>query len=148
MSHFQAFSPSYENISNRVSRLRYSSQNHYKTYAPSQSPPKSIALFATETQPVHYLRPTPSALNLCEETLTTGRFTGRVTKNTGLKKYNQRQIKEVMTNNKEPLQETNSAWTQSQERKARFQTEGNNFRELADVSNHNKKVVDTVKVSS
>lgn len=129
-SHFQAFSPSYENISNRMSRLRHSSQNHYKSYAPSQSPPKSIHMFALDSKPTFNHRPSPTMLNLKEETFTGGKFTGRVTKNVGLKKYNQRQIKEVMTNHtyKEAANQSSTGWTQSQERKSRLLTEGNNVR--------------------
>jgi hypothetical protein len=99
---FQTFSPAYENLSNRMSRLRHNSQNHHKSYTMSASPPKPLNLFTldTTTNIKNNRRVSPTTFNLANETITagTGKFTGRVTKNVGLKKYNQRQIKEVMNN--------------------------------------------------
>ena len=94
---FQTFTPSYENISNRINRLRHNSASHS---TPSiirnnpQSIPKNINLFTVETpiQPKRRISPTPIIFT-DDKFLDGGKTTGRVTKNVGLKKYNQRQLK-------------------------------------------------------
>ena len=104
-SSFQPFSPSYENISNRMSRLRHASHDHrslnnHATYRSPASPPKSINLLTLDTsiRTRYNHAASPTCINLKEDLPLNGKFTGRVTKNGGLKKYNQRQIKEVMNN--------------------------------------------------
>lgn len=106
-SHFQAFSPSYENMASRMSRIKHHSQNHHISYAKAISPPKPMSLLTLDTniKTRYNHRASPTSFNLREDTANItnpGKFTGRVTKNGGLKKYNQRQIKEVM-NYREPL---------------------------------------------
>jgi len=96
---FQTFNPSYENISNRITRLRHNSANNttssFSTKTHSIS--KNINPFTVETpaQSKRKVSPTPALLTE-DKYLESGKFTGRVTKNVGLKKYNQRQLKEVM----------------------------------------------------
>ena len=96
---FTTYTPSYENILTRMNRLKHNSQTHHRTQT-TVSPPMA-------TQPAHVdlsvskrynRRVSPTAFNIQEEIANTGKFTGRVTKNVGLKKYNQRQIREVMLN--------------------------------------------------
>ena len=91
---FTTFTPSYENILTRMNRLKHNSQSHNRNQT-TVSPPRA-------TQPVHVdtsvskrynRRVSPTSFNFQEEAANTGKFTGRVTKNVGLKKYNQRQIR-------------------------------------------------------
>jgi hypothetical protein len=101
-SAFQAFSPSYENISNRMSRLKHHSQNQRTCYT-SSSPPKTKNFFIIDapSKPLPAPKIIPTGASLKEDPFSNGKFTGRINKNVGLKKYNQRQLREVMTSSKE-----------------------------------------------
>lgn len=126
-SAFQTFSPSYENISNRMNRLRQHSQNQRSTYM-SSSPPKTGNFFATDSnsKPLPAPRVIPTNIALREDPFGNGKFTGRINKNVGLKKYNQRQLREVMTSNKEPnYPKTEGNGFYPSPVKARLNTEGN-----------------------
>ena len=98
---FTTFSPSYENIHARMNRLKHHSQNHHSNHlVASSSTPNIVPLHVDTSVTRRYNRKvSPTTVTFNEEsTPAPGKFTGRVTKNTGLKKYNQRQIREVMIN--------------------------------------------------
>jgi hypothetical protein len=99
---FSAFSPSYENIANRMSRLKH----HKSTQSLTQIRPNSarkldLNMFATDSfnnsgfPPRRRVSPTNIAIDAGALTSTGDKFTGRVAKNTGIKKYNQRQFREI-----------------------------------------------------
>jgi len=140
---FQAFSPAYENLSNRMSRLRHNSQQHHKSYTMSVSPPKAINLFTLDSNK-HNRRVSPSTFNLANETISsgTGKFTGRVTKNVGLKKYNQRQIKQVMNN-----RENTHVKAESSMGAIRIHTESDTPRESTGLDKWHVARVDEVKMN-
>lgn len=99
---FSAFSPSYENIANRMSRLKH----HKSTLSLTQIRPNSarkleLNMFTMDTcdssgfPPRRRLSPTNITIDAGALTSTGDKFTGRVAKNTGIKKYNQRQFREI-----------------------------------------------------
>lgn len=102
MAGFSAFSPSYENIANRMSRLKH----HKSTQSLTQIRPNSarkleLNMFTMDScdssgfPPKRRISPTHIAFETGALTSTADKFTGRVSKNTGIKKYNQRQIREM-----------------------------------------------------
>ena len=100
-SSFTTFTPSYENILSRMNRLKHSSQNHRSVNHQSH---KSLLPIPVDTSVTRkYSRNgSPNRIGFAEESVpSVGKFTGRVTKNVGLKKFNQRQLREVLLN-KEP----------------------------------------------
>jgi hypothetical protein len=132
-STFQTFSPSYENITNRMNRLRHGSSGHHSSYSaslPKHSPPRNINLLTLDTNCSKYARRvSPTAFNLREDPPSC-KFAGRVTKNVGLKKYNQRQLREVM-NHREPTHlKTESNYYMERENYAMLFTETNTMREV------------------
>lgn len=112
-----------------MNRLRHHSQNHTASYQTPRSPPKSFKLYTIDPTPTTNIvhRPSPSAFTL-EDPYSTGKFTGRVTKNVGLKKYNQRQLKEVMNNREPTYLKTESNGYFQGDSKIRLCTEGNTVR--------------------
>ena len=99
---FSTFTPSYQNIANRMSRLKH----HKSTQSLTQIRPNSarkidLNVFVVDTcersgyEPRRRLSPTN--LKIQNQTLssTANNFTGRVAKNTGIKKYNQRHLREL-----------------------------------------------------
>jgi hypothetical protein len=99
---FSAFSPSYENIANRMSRLKYSrsSQNitQIRPNSARKVDPKLFTIDTRENSPYQpRRRVSPSGLALLDQQIasTGDQFTGKVARNTGIKKYNQRQLKDI-----------------------------------------------------
>lgn len=98
---FSPFSPSYENIANRMSRLKHHKSSQSLTQIrPNSARKLELNIFANDPsstlgsfQPKRRVSPTNIIID--HETLnsTGDKFTGRVAKNTGIKKYNQRQIR-------------------------------------------------------
>ena len=107
-SSFETFSPSYQNISNRMSRLKRNGSSQSYTNIKSNSVIKKFQtnnVFAIESYKEELIKPkrklSPNLLALTTLKTEYGSeadkiITGRVTKNNGLKKYNQRQLKEVI----------------------------------------------------
>lgn len=97
---FSTFSPSYENIANRMSRLKHHKNSQSLTQIRPNSARK-IELNVFSVDPCEssgYLprrKLSPTNVNIDNEPLssTGDKFTGRVAKNTGIKKYNQRQLR-------------------------------------------------------
>lgn len=101
-SAFSTFSPSYENIANRMNRLKHSSSSQSLNQIRSNSARKADAnIFSVNNSdniPYHQRRRvSPNSLAFVEDPLysTNDKVAGRVSKNTGLKKFNQRQLKEI-----------------------------------------------------
>jgi hypothetical protein len=97
---FSAFSPSYENIANRMSRLKQHKSSQSLTQIRSNSARKiELNVFTVDPcessgyQARRRLSPTNLALDSNLLSSTGDKFTGRVAKNTGIKKYNQRQLR-------------------------------------------------------
>ena len=99
---FSAFSPSYENIANRMNRLKH----HKSTQSLTQIRPNSarkleLNMFTMDFcdssgfAPRRRVSPTNITIETGGLASTGDKFTGRVAKNTGIKKYNQRQIREI-----------------------------------------------------
>lgn len=110
-----------------MSRLKHHSQNHRSTFS-SSSPPKTNNFFPTDvsSKPLAPPRIIPTSINLREDPFGNGKFTGRINKNVGLKKYNQRQLREVMTSNKETnFTKTEGNGFYPETVKTRLCTEGN-----------------------
>ena len=92
-SSFSAFTPTYERLSNRMARLQQMPSQHNTSYIRSSSTPKLASAFPL-SPPMTLYTPPPS----CRQHPPTCASiqVGKVTKNTGLRKYNQRQLKAVM----------------------------------------------------
>jgi hypothetical protein len=100
ISSFSTFSPSYENISNRMNRLKqHRSAQSLTQIRPNSARKVELNVFSidpyenTPYQPRRRLSPTNVAFTEDTITSTGDKYAGRVTKNTGLKKYNQRQLR-------------------------------------------------------
>lgn len=96
---FAAYSPAYENIANRMSRLRHHKPSQSLTQIrPNSARKLDINVFTIEASEHSAYQPrrrlSPTALAFPEE-LRGEKVSGRVAKNTGLKKYNQRQLREI-----------------------------------------------------
>ena len=101
-SSFSTFSPSYENIANRMNRLKHSSSSQsLNQIRPNSARKADVNVFSVnngDNLPYHQRRRvSPNHLTFNEDTLFTTheKVAGRVSKNTGLKKFNQRQLKEI-----------------------------------------------------
>lgn len=99
---FSAFTPTYENIANRMSRLKYTKNSQSITQIRSSSLKKTdLNAYPIDTRPSSPYQPkrriSPSGQAFLEQQFaSTGeQFAGRVSKNTGIKKYNQRQLKDI-----------------------------------------------------
>jgi hypothetical protein len=101
-SAFSTFSPSYENIANRMNRLKHSSSSQsLNQIRPNSARKVDVNIFSVnsgEGQPYHQRRKiSPNHLTFVEDPIysVNDKVVGRVSKNTGLKKFNQRQLKEI-----------------------------------------------------
>ena len=92
-SSFRAFSPSYERLANRMARLQQVPSPHVTGPSRCSSAPK-MAAYPISPPMTLYTPPPPRRQ---APPTTTPTQPGRVTKNTGLRKYNQRQLKTVMS---------------------------------------------------
>jgi hypothetical protein len=99
---FSAYSPSYENITNRMCRLKQSkSSQNVGQIRPNSAQKVDICRLSTDTRENSAYRAkrrvSPSNLALYDQqfTATTGNYAGGVSRNSGIKKYHQRQLKDI-----------------------------------------------------
>lgn len=99
---FSAYTPTYENIANRMSRLKHSRSASNEAQVRRNSVNKNeINPFYIQTRPTSPYqsrkRVSPSGVNLVEkQSNSTGdHYAGRLARNVGIRKYNQRQLREI-----------------------------------------------------
>ena len=99
---FSAFTPTYENIANRLSRLQHGrSASNGTQIRPNSAQKVELNPLYIQTRQNSPNQPrkrlSPSVINALEQNFSSkgDQCAGRLAKNTGIKKYNQRQLKEI-----------------------------------------------------